>query len=45
MEEFLAFALAVVVISASGVMAPGPLFASNIFYGLKSGAKAGLKMS
>ena len=45
MEELLAFALAVIVISASGVMAPGPLFASNIFYGLKSGAKAGLKIS
>ncbi len=45
MEEFLGFAVAVIVISASGVMWPGPLFAANIFYGLKSGAKAGLKIS
>ena len=45
MEQLVGFAIAVIVISASGVMAPGPLFASNIFYGLKGGAKAGIKMS
>lgn len=45
MEQLLGFALAVIVISASGVLSPGPLFASNVFYGLKGGAKAGLKMA
>ena len=45
MEQLLGFAIAVIIISASGVMAPGPLFASNIFYGLKGGAKNGLKMA
>lgn len=45
MEQLLEFAIVVVVISASGVMSPGPLFAANIFYGLKGGAKAGLKMA
>jgi len=45
MEELVGFAIIVIVISASGVMSPGPLFAANIFYGLKGGAKAGLKMA
>lgn len=45
MEEILGFATAVIVISASGVMSPGPLFAANIFYGLKGGIKSGLKIS
>ena len=45
MEEILGFAVLVIVISASGVMSPGPLFAANVFYGLKGGAKAGLKMA
>ncbi len=45
MEQLLGFALVVIVISASGVMSPGPLFAANIFYGLKGGVKAGLKMA
>lgn len=45
MEQLFGFAILVVVISASGVMSPGPLFAANIFYGLKGGAKAGLKMA
>lgn len=45
MEQFLGFAILVIVISASGVMSPGPLFAANVFYGLKGGAKAGLKMA
>ena len=35
----------VIVISASGVMAPGPLFAANISYGLREGAKSGIKMA
>ena len=45
MEQFLEFALLVIVISASGVMAPGPLFAANVTYGLREGTKAGVKMA
>ena len=45
MEQFLEFAVLVIVISASGVMAPGPLFAANISYGLREGAKSGIKMA
>jgi len=45
MEQLLGFAVVVIVISASGVLSPGPLFTANIFYGLKGGAKAGLKMA
>ena len=45
MEELLGFAIVVIIISASGVMSPGPLFAANVFYGLKGGTKAGLKMA
>lgn len=45
MEQLLGFGIVVIAISASGVMSPGPLFAANIFYGLKGGAKAGLKMA
>jgi threonine/homoserine/homoserine lactone efflux protein len=45
MEQLLGFAAVVIVISASGVMAPGPLFTANIFYGIKGGTKAGLKMA
>jgi threonine/homoserine/homoserine lactone efflux protein len=45
MEGLLSFAGVVIIISASGVMSPGPLFAANIFYGIKGGTKAGLKMA
>jgi len=45
MEELLAFAITVIVISTSGVMSPGPLFVANVFYGAKQGAVSGLKMS
>ena len=45
MVEILEFAVLVIAISASGVMAPGPLFAANVSYGLKQGAKAGYKMA
>lgn len=45
MEQLLGFAVVVIVISASGVMSPGPLFAANIFYGIKGGTRAGLKMA
>src|SRR3990170_3533682 len=41
MEQLLGFAAVVIVISASGVMSPGPLFTANIFYGMKGGTKHG----
>lgn len=41
----LEFAITVIIISISGVMSPGPLFAANVSYGLKDGTKAGLKMA
>lgn len=45
MEQFLEFAVLVIAISASGVMAPGPLFAANISYGLRDGTRSGIKMA
>ena len=45
MVQFLECAVLVIVISASGVMAPGPLFAANISYGLREGVRAGIKMA
>ena len=45
MEQILDFAFVVIVISASGVMAPGPLFAANIVNGIKEGTSAGIKMA
>ncbi|NIP61868.1 MAG: LysE family transporter [Nitrosopumilaceae archaeon] len=45
MLEFFTFSLSVILISASGVMSPGPLFASNVLYGIKEGLKGGIKVS
>jgi threonine/homoserine/homoserine lactone efflux protein len=45
MEKFFEFAAVVIIISLSGVILPGPLFAANIFYGLKGGTKTGLKIA
>jgi len=45
MSQLLEFSVLVIVISASGVMAPGPLFAANIAHGLRGGAKSGIKMA
>jgi len=45
MVQLFEFAIAVITISVSGVMSPGPLFAANVAYGLKGGARAGLKMA
>ena len=45
MVQLAEFAVAVIIISVSGVMSPGPLFAANVAYGLKGGTKAGLKMA
>ncbi|MGB1429591.1 MAG: LysE family transporter [Nitrosopumilus sp.] len=45
MSNIIEFAIIVIIISASGVMSPGPLFAANITYGLKYGTKAGIKIA
>ncbi len=45
MNQTIEFAMTVILISASGVMAPGPLFAANIAHGLRGGGKAGIKMA
>lgn len=45
MVQILEFAILVIVISASGVMAPGPLFAANVSYGMRGGVKSGVKMA
>jgi threonine/homoserine/homoserine lactone efflux protein len=45
MTQIFEFAIIIIVISASGVMAPGPLFAANISYGLREGTKSGIKMA
>jgi threonine/homoserine/homoserine lactone efflux protein len=45
MTQILEFAIIVIVISASGVMAPGPLFTANVSYGLREGTKSGIKMA
>ncbi len=45
MTSILEFAVIVIIISVSGVMSPGPLFAANISYGLREGTKSGIKMA
>ena len=45
MIQILEFAVLVIAVSASGVMAPGPLFTANISYGLRDGVKSGIKMA
>lgn len=45
MVDLLDFGVQVVAISASGVLAPGPLFFANMLYGTRQGARAGLKMA
>jgi threonine/homoserine/homoserine lactone efflux protein len=45
MTQIFEFAIIVIVISASGVMTPGPLFAANVSYGLQKGPKSGVKMA
>lgn len=44
MQE-LFFAVSVILISSSGVLSPGPLFASTIVYGLRENVKAGIKIA
>ncbi|HEX7034085.1 MAG TPA: LysE family transporter, partial [Nitrososphaera sp.] len=43
--ELLDFGVQVIAISASGVLAPGPLFFANVLYGTKQGTRAGLKVA
>ncbi len=45
MSQLLEFSVLVIVISASEVMAPGPLFAANIAHGIRGGARSGIKMA
>lgn len=45
MIEIIEFAVLVIIISASGVMSPGPLFAANITYGLRDGFRSGIKIA
>ncbi len=39
------FGVQVIAVSASGVLAPGPLFFTNMLYGTKQGTRSGLKMA
>lgn len=43
--DLLTFIATVVAVTASGALAPGPLFFTNITHGTKSGAKGGLAFS
>jgi threonine/homoserine/homoserine lactone efflux protein len=43
--NILEFAGEVILLSASGVLSPGPLFFINLIYGSKQGARAGIKIS
>lgn len=43
--DFLGFGIEVVAVSASGVLAPGPLFVANMMYGAKHGAMSGVKVA
>jgi len=43
--DIFTFIATVVVVTASGALAPGPLFFTNITHGTKSGAKGGLAFS
>ena len=45
MQEIFGFLGLVIIISASGVMSPGPLFAANVMYGLREGRISGIKMA
>tara|TARA_B110000467_G_scaffold51869_1_gene47511 strand:- start:377 stop:1006 length:630 start_codon:yes stop_codon:yes gene_type:complete len=45
MNQIIEFAVLVIVISASGVMSPGPLFAANVTFGLREGVKSGIKIA
>ncbi len=44
-EQVLLFGAGVILISVSGVLSPGPLFAANVTHGIKGGTRAGVKMA
>lgn len=43
--DLLGFGAEVVAVSASGVLAPGPLFVANMLYGSRHGAASGVKVA
>jgi hypothetical protein len=43
--NILEFAGEVILLSASGVLSPGPLFFTNLIYGIRQGAHAGIKIA
>jgi threonine/homoserine/homoserine lactone efflux protein len=43
--SLLDFGLEIIVVSASGVLAPGPLFFTNLLYGTRLGTHSGLKVA
>ncbi|HSA97463.1 MAG TPA: LysE family transporter [Candidatus Nitrosotenuis sp.] len=45
MQDFFQFGIAVIVISASGVMSPGPLFFATVANGIERGARTGFKIA
>ncbi|HJU14466.1 MAG TPA: LysE family transporter [Candidatus Nitrosotalea sp.] len=45
MPSITEFAATVIAISVSGVMSPGPLFASNVAYGIRGGWRSGIRMA
>jgi threonine/homoserine/homoserine lactone efflux protein len=45
MIQIIEFVVLVIIISASGVMSPGPLFTANITYGLREGVRSGIKIA
>ena len=45
MVEALSFGAEVVAVSASGVLAPGPLFVANMIYGARRGLRSGIKVA
>ncbi len=43
--DIVEFSLQVILLSASGVLSPGPLFFANLFYGSKEGVRSGIKIA
>ncbi|HEX5922180.1 MAG TPA: LysE family transporter [Nitrososphaeraceae archaeon] len=41
--DIVEFSMQVILLSASGVLSPGPLFFANLFYGSKQGVRSGIK--
>jgi threonine/homoserine/homoserine lactone efflux protein len=43
--DIVTFIITIIVVTASGALAPGPLFFANLAHGTKSGPKGGLAFS